>query len=423
MQVKVIKSALSGQIQVPSSKSHTMRAILLASLADGESIIRDYLPSPDTWAMINACSSFGAQIMKSSEVLTIQGVNGCPKFQKPNLDAGNSGQVFRFIAAIAALADTDIIIDGDASIRQQRPIKPLLAALSQLGVKALQLTAQQAPILIKGPMQHGQVTLDGEDSQPVSALLMACAFLKGATEIKVNNPGETPWIELTLDWLRRLKIHFDFVSYSHYRLHGFAHIHGFNYQVPGDFSSFAFPLVAGIITQSPLTFKNLDRHDIQGDKKILDLVDKIGISLAYDESKRCLYLKPGQSFSGFTYDMNQMIDALPILTVLACYASSSSRLFNASIARLKESDRLATITQELRKMGAQIEEYPDELIIHPAPLKGASLDSHRDHRIAMALIVAGLGATGETVVNDIGCIEKSYPGFVMALQQLGARIG
>ena len=249
---------------------------------------------------------------------------------------------------------------------------------------------------------------------------MACAFLDEPTDIKVNHPGETPWIDLTLDWLKRLNIGFDCINYSHYRIHGKAIIKAFNYQVPGDFSSLAFPLLAGVITQSRLTFTNIDINDIQGDKKIIHLLQDMGIKITLYPDKRMLELMPSLSFSGFDYDMNQMIDALPILAVFACFASTSSRLYNATIARAKESDRLAAITKGLRLMGAKIDEEQDALVIHPSQLLGAVVDSQHDHRIAMALVVAGLGAAGETVIQNSACIQKSYPNFVASFQQIGA---
>ena len=417
MDIQVKASKLSGSIDIPPSKSHTMRAILLASLAHGQSQICNYLPSPDTSMMIDACLAFGAKIEVLPGILNIKGVGGQPKFIRKNIDAGNSGQVFRFIAAVACLDSKMINIDGDDSIRHQRPITPLLNALTQLGAKI-----EHDPIRLQGPLHGGYVVLDGRDSQPVSALLMACAFLQEPTVISVNHPGETPWIDLTLDWLKRLNVGFDFISYSHYRVHGNAHIKGFDYLVPGDFSSLAFPLIAAVITQSPLRLHHVDINDIQGDKKIIQLLQDIGVDIRLNHTARTLDVIPVSSFSGFDVDINQMIDALPILAVLACFCTSASRLYNAAIARNKESDRLAAMTQGLRLMGAHIYEEYDALTIYPSKLVGACVDSQKDHRIAMAFIIAGLGAAGKTNVRDIACIEKSYPDFIDSLQQIGAEM-
>ena len=422
MQIRVRPSLLRGTIQIPSSKSHTMRAILLASLARGKSRIQNDLLSPDTEAMINACQAFGAKIESVEGGLWIEGVSGAPHFSTGSLQVGNSGQVFRFIAAIAALDNQLVVIDGDESIRYLRPITPLLDALRQLGVKISKPYDQQAPIQITGPMLPGLVEMAGQDSQPVSALLMACSFLPGPTEIKVTNPSETPWIDLTLDWLKRVGIGFDVISYQQYRLHGYARIDGFDYQVNGDFSALAFPLIAGIITKSALTFTNLDFSDIQGDKKIIYLLQDIGINLTIHRAQRSLELLPSPAFLGFDYDMSQMIDALPILAVLACFASTATRLYNAQIARKKESDRIAAMAKGLKMMGAHLEEQADGLLIYPSSLQGAQLESEKDHRIAMAFLVAGFAAQGETIVNDTACIEKSYPEFVTSFQKIGAVI-
>jgi 3-phosphoshikimate 1-carboxyvinyltransferase len=196
-------SSLHGHISVPPSKSHTLRAILFAALADGVSHIHNYLPSPDTNAMIHACRLLGASIDIHDSSLQIAGVAGKPQAPKDIIDAGNSGQVLRFIGAIAGLIPAYTVITGDHSIRTSRPVQPLLDGLNGLNVFAVSTKGDQhAPIIIKGPIQPGSTTLNGEDSQPVSGLLIAAAFAPGITEIHVNNPGETPWIELTLDWLR-----------------------------------------------------------------------------------------------------------------------------------------------------------------------------------------------------------------------------
>ncbi len=416
-------STLSGAITIPPSKSHTLRAILFASLADGESVIENILLSPDTNAMMNACRLFGAEIIQHQQKLLIKGVAGKPQTPNNIIDAGNSGQVLRFVAAIAALLPDYTVLTGDLSLRSNRPIQDLLQALQQLNVTAIS-TRQNgfAPIIIKGPM-HGTVTmLDGQDSQPVSALLMASAFAKQAITINVLYPGETPWIDVTLDWFKRLGISYQQNNYRQYQLFGNANYKGFNYTVPGDFSSAAFPLVAALITRSRIILNNLDMKDSQGDKTIVYFLQQIGAKIEIDEVNKKLYVMSTANYTGTRIDVNKFIDALPILAVMACFANSETYLYGAAIARQKESNRLATITQELKKMGAKIIEHDDGLIVQPSNLKAAQVESHHDHRIAMALAIAGLAANGETVLKNPRCISKSYPYFLEHMQQLGASI-
>lgn len=421
MQYRIKPSRLHGCITIPPSKSHTLRAILFATMARGQSVIRNYLPSPDTQAMIRACTLLGAQIGVEQEALRIVGVAGKPNTPPDVIDAGNSGQVLRFVAAIAALTSGYTVVTGDESIRTLRPVQPLLEGLSALGVLAVSTQGNgSAPIIVKGPMIGGTTQLDGADSQPVSALLIAAAFAKQTTVIRVTNPGEKPWVDLTLDWLRRLGIVYQREGYTEYTLFGNADYAGFDYTVPGDFSSCAFPLVAAVITGSAVSLHNLDMQDVQGDKALIGILQDLGADIEIDAEKHALHLRPTAAVQGKTIDVNQCIDALPILAVLACFATEPTTLTGAAIARKKESDRISAMTQALQAMGATIVEADDGMEITPTPLVGAVVPSFADHRIAMALAVAGLAAQGETVIDNTACVAKSYPDFLASMQQLGA---
>lgn len=423
MTYRVEASRLAGRVQIPSSKSHTLRAILFASLAQGQSHLQHCVASPDAAAMIQACRALGARITEREDGLLIEGVAGRPQTPENVIDAGNSGIVLRFIGAVAALTESYTVITGDASIRHQRPVQPLLEGLKGLGAFAVSAQGQgRAPIIVRGPLQGGSTRLSGEDSQPVSGLLIASAFAPGRTEIFVDHPGEKPWIDLTLDWLQRLGIACHHENYTHYVLEGGAQYAGFEYAVPGDFSSAAFPLVAALITGSEITLENLDLEDIQGDKALIPALQKLGAHLVIDPAHHRIEVKHTSRLQGGQIDINDFIDALPILAVLGCFTATPLTLANAAIARQKECDRLACITQELRKMGAQIVETPDSLTIHPGKLRAAVLHSHHDHRLAMALAVAGLRAEGVSTIEDTACVAKTYVEFVKAMQALGAKI-
>lgn len=418
----VTKSTLNGSVSAPPSKSQTLRAILWASLAKGSGIIQNPIDSPDAQAMIDACRLMGASIRKSGDNLIIIGNAGLVNFPKTTIDAGNSGLVLRFITAIAALGNQAVTITGDLSICHNRPIKPLTDALMQLGASVIFCqNPSHPPLTIKGPIQSGQVDLMGADSQPVSALLIAATLLEGETTLLVSNPGETPWVELTLTWLKKLNIPVKQTHYHRYELSGKHHIASFKYTVPGDFSSMSFLLVAAIITQSTLRINHLDFDDAQGDKVIINHLSSMGANIEHD--RHSISVKPSGKLYGVCLDVNDCIDALPILAVAGAYATGTTCLKNAAIARCKESDRLSAITRELRRMGADMTEDESSLTIEGGkPLVGASLDSHHDHRIAMALAVAALGAKNTTKINNTGCITKSYKHFVRDLSRLGATI-
>lgn len=389
-------------------------------MAKGKSRIQHPLPSPDTVAMVDAMRHLGAVIDMTDDALIIDGAAGKLNPAEDVIDCGNSGQVLRFIGALAALSESYTILTGDFSIRHNRPIAPLLIALNQLG--AFAVSSRQdgyAPIIIKGPLKGGKASLDGRDSQPISGLLMLGAF--APLELHVTNPGEKPWIALTLSWFEKLGIPYENKNFEYYKMKGHTHLNSFDYKVPGDFSSAAFPIAAAIISGSEITLDNIDLSDSQGDKAIIDAFKSMGADFASDGNK--LIVKKGKTLKGATLDINDFIDALPILAVVGCFASTETQIVNAAIARNKESDRIHCIAMELKKMGADIEEKHDGLIVRPSGLHGAKdLQSHHDHRLAMALSVAALGARGESVIHGIECVAKSYPNFFEHLIRLGAKV-
>tara|TARA_R110000868_G_scaffold353876_2_gene615071 strand:+ start:21413 stop:22699 length:1287 start_codon:yes stop_codon:yes gene_type:complete len=420
----ISKSKLSGIINSSPSKSHSIRAILFSGLAKGTSIIHNYLNSPDIKAMLQAVEQLGAKIIKKKDTLEITGFNLFPKTPDDIIDAGNSGQVLRFIAAIASLAKGYTVITGDHSIRYNRPIKPLIEGLNNLGVFCVSSKQDGfAPVIIKGPVINSTTYLDGQDSQPVSALLILSAFLEhNVIEINVRNPGEIPWVNLTLGWLDKFNIKYVNNDFKQYKIFGHNKINHFDYTVPGDFSSVLYPVIAALITNSNITIKNLDSKDLQGDKKVIDILIKMGADVKYSHNN-LIVNKSLNKLLGLDIDVNDFIDAVPILAVLGCFVEGETRLTNAAIARRKESDRLTVITQELRKMGANIIEQEDSLIIKKSILKNNSnLESHNDHRIAMSLAVAALNIEGESSINNISCVSKSYNKFYDDLQSLGVNI-
>ncbi len=408
--MKIEPSKLRSSLKLPPSKSHTLRAILFAALGTGVSRIENFLKSPDTDAMILALTKMGARISVSETMLEIEGIDGKPKTPDDVIDCGNSGQVLRFVGAIAALCPGYTILTGDASIRSNRPALPLLDGLNQLGASAFSSRGNgHAPLLISGPITNNFAEIEGEDSQPVSGLLIVSAFAPHPIRLKVKNPGEKPWVGLTLDWFSWLGIPYKASNFTEYFMEGSAKIDGFDYTVPGDFSSGAFPIVAALITNSELKIEGIDMQDVQGDKAVIPLLEKMGAKFTIDG--KTLFVHKGSSLKGMKIDVNDFIDALPILAVAGCFAKGKTEIVNGAIARKKESDRIASICSELKKMGAKIEETPDGLIVYPSTLCGAEVNSFKDHRIALSLAVAALGAKGQTTIRGAECISKTYPTF------------
>ncbi|MBS0628153.1 MAG: 3-phosphoshikimate 1-carboxyvinyltransferase, partial [Verrucomicrobia bacterium] len=238
------KSLGSGELILPPSKSHTQRALFFALMAKGSSTIHNYLSSPDTEAMLKAILEFGAKLVSQEEkTITILGCGGNLTPPQNIINAGNSGQVLRFIGALAMLVPSYTIITGDHSIRHNRPVKPLLEGIRQLGGFAQSMLQNDtAPIIIKGPVSLRDICIEGKCSQAVSGFLMACSFLPFPTNIKVENAGEKPWIRLTLSWMDYLGLQYKEENLEKFTVYGKGSYDGFNITIPGDMSSAAFPI-------------------------------------------------------------------------------------------------------------------------------------------------------------------------------------
>lgn len=408
---------IQGTLSIPPSKSQTLRAILFAALAKGKSKIYNALDSADTKAMCKAVQAFGAKV-EGNNPLEIEGVAGKPCFNIEKIEAGNSGIVARFLTPLAALSKKGALITGDHSIQVLRPFSALLQALKGLGaICTYQGKEEHPPFHIRGPISGTKVTVEGFDSQFVSALLILASILPQPLEIQVKNPGEIPWVQMTLSWLSKLQVKWEEIAPFHFVVQG-SPFSSFTYQVPADFSSAAFPAAAASLC-GEVILKNLDPQDGQGDKIFFSWLQELGGKVYWEKGHLHIC---ASTLWGKAIDVNEAIDAVPILAVLGCLSKKGAVLHNAAVARKKESDRLLAISQELQKMGAKIYATPSSLICYPSPLKGAFVSSHKDHRIAMALAVAGLKAKGETILEGIECVQKSYPTFFSHLKQIGANL-
>ncbi|MGH2639477.1 MAG: 3-phosphoshikimate 1-carboxyvinyltransferase, partial [Rhabdochlamydiaceae bacterium] len=412
------RSSLSGEVTIPPSKSQTMRALVFALLAEHPTTIYNPLPSPDVQAMICACRLLGAQVDCFLDRIEVK---GGMKPAEDVIDCGNSGLVLRFIGAIAALLPSSTVLTGDHSIRHRRQVQPLLEGLNQLGASAVSTRGDgYAPIVIRGPLKGGTVRIAGEDSQPVSGLLIAAAMAPEKTELFVQNPGELPWVALTLSWLDRFNIPYENHSFEHYKMFGGATIPGFTYTVPGDWSSALYLIAAALVTNSEITLHGVDFSDPQGDKQVVTLFQNMGAHISIKHRSMTVH-RSGQ-LKGARIDIDPFIDAITLLPVLACQAQSITHIYGGSSARSKESDRIRSIVSELKKMGACIEETTDGMIVHPSELTGAQVTCFEDHRMALALSIAALMAKGPTEIVGIETVSKSFPGYFQALQKLGAKV-
>ena len=417
MKLTVHPSRIAGEIAVTGSKSHTIRGIAAGALCHGTATLIAPLESADTRSALEAIKSFGAKVNELNDRWVIEGVGGKFADSRKVIDMGNSGTGLRMLSGLAALQDFKITFDGDESLRT-RLMSGLLDSFAQLGAEVVS-NSGKCPLTICGPVRGGSTKADGTTSQFLTSLLFSLPMAEGDSEITLDFLNEKPYIDITLSWLDTLGIK---VEHSedclHWCIPGGQSVNSFTRVIAADFSTAAFPLVAGVIAGNGVGIRNLDFNDVQGDKKVFSYLEDMGAKL--ERTPELLKIVPDRPLTGKVIDLNETPDALPIMAVAACNASGETRLVNAPQARVKETDRIACMTRELSKMGADVEELPDGMVIRGRQLHGAEVESYGDHRIAMALAIAGLTAEGETVIRDAECASVTYPAFVKDFVRLGA---
>jgi len=421
----VIKKSehLAGEVSAPPSKAYTHRMLIAALLSNGTSKISNPLISDDTKATLRAVKVFGAETELLENCWTIRGVELLRTPKNP-INCGESGVTLRFMIPVATLASGSTIFTFGSSL-ERRPIAPLLQSLKQLGTESyLQLKEGSSLVRIHGGgIRGGKTSIRGDiSSQFISGLLFACPKAKEDTEIAVTTPLESSsYVQMTMDVLIKHEIGVSASNdFTQLKIHSNQNYSPCNHQVPGDFSSAAFLVAAAAVTSSKVRVKNLDYHTIQGDKAILDILEKMGSEVRTDD--KFVEVEGGQ-LNAVDVDAKDIPDLVPVCAVLACYSKGITKIYNAKRLRYKESDRLNSLGAELKKMGAEIFVKEDSLIIKgPCAMQGATVDSHNDHRIAMACAIAALEAVGETEIQNSECVNKSYPRFFDDLRSLGANV-
>jgi len=414
-------SHTNGIIKIPGSKSHTIRALVIAGLADGVSVIKNPLLSDDTLSCMKALERLGISFEGGSgeqALLKVKGTGGNLKDPDVTINVGNSGTTLRILTAVAALYKKKIRLDGDDSIRK-RPMQPLLSALYDIGAK-VDSNNGHAPLSVSGPIIGGKTMIDGISSQFLTALLLTCPLAAADTEIEVLDLHERPYVEMTLSWLDKLNIKYGNSDYKKFFVEGGQTYPPFTFTVPGDFSTATFPLVAAAITGGNIRIKGLDTNDSQGDKRVFDIMQKMGTTIKYQPDE---IVVEGGLLKGMELDLNDIPDALPALAIAGCAAEGETKLLNVEQARLKESDRIRAICVELKKMGADIYELDHGLVIKKSQLKGTQVNGYNDHRIVMSLSLAGMIASGETIIKGGSeTVNITYPSFTNDFIKLGAKL-
>ena len=422
---------------MPASKSHTIRAVAIASLAAGQSIIRNPLDSDDARAAVACYRALGAKIDTTEpNRWKVTGTGGKVTAPKEIIDVLNSGTTLRIGMGSAALAPPGqtITFTGDAQT-QTRPIGPLMDSLGQLGAKCKSLKNNgRAPVEVTGKLIGGKTSIAAFTSQYLSSLLLCTPLAQKDTEIDVTLLNEPGYVQMTLDWLDKQKIKYQNQDLRYFKIKANQSYKAFDDAIPADFSSATFFLCAAALFGDEVTLLGLDFSDSQPDKAVVNYLKAMGADISVDPNSITVKAAP---LKGVEIDMNQTPDALPALAITAAFAKGVTKFLNVPQARAKETDRIKCMAEELKKMGADVEELPDGLIVRgsceprlkgrakylaPRFTGGLVLDGRSDHRIVMALSIAGLGLDKQIIIDTAEAMSVTFPNYVELMQTLGAKM-
>ena len=405
-------SVIKGTVKAPASKSMTQRAIAAALLADGECIIHNPSYCDDSLAAMSIAVGLGARVEPQANQLKIK---GSVTLKEPKLNCGESGLAIRMFSPIAALYPAEITMVGSNSLKK-RPMFMIEEALNQLGVKC-KSSDGFLPLTIQGPLAGGYCEIDGSvSSQLLTGLLMALPLASKDSEIRVSNLKSKPYIDMTIQILKSFGITIGNSDYKIFKISGKQKYTSHNYTVEGDWSGGAFLLVAGAIN-GHLHIEGLRTDSMQSDMAVIKALENAGAHMLISERQIDI---TKSELKHFDFDATESPDLFPPLVALASYCKGISTIKGVSRLKYKESDRARSLREEFEKIGIKIEINEDVMQVTGGQPQGTRVESHDDHRIAMALAVTALGASGRVSIRDSQCVAKSYPAFFDDLRHLGA---
>jgi 3-phosphoshikimate 1-carboxyvinyltransferase len=420
IEIAPAEHALAATIRVPGSKSITNRALLLAAMADGSSVVDAVLLSDDTRSMTAALRTLGidVEVDDTNRIITVHGRGGIIPAASANLDIGGAGTAMRFLAGFLTLGHGRFRIDGNTRMRQ-RPIGALLKALRQLGIEARAENNDGCPPVIvdtsSTTFAGGEVAIDASlSSQFVSALLMPAPLWPNGLKLTVNGDAARPFIDMTLELMRRWGIR---TSHDGNRIfvRGGQRYNATKFSVEPDATSASYFAAAAALIGGKVTIRGLTRDSVQGDLGFLQILEQMGARVQWNRDG--VDVVGSGSLAGVDVAMNTMPDVVATLAAIAPFASSPTRIRKVGFIRHHESDRIHTLSTELARLGAAVREFDDGLEIVPSPLRRTVVETYDDHRIAMAFAVVGLKLTGVRIRNP-GCVAKTYPEFFEHLMNL-----
>ncbi len=413
IEIQPLQKPLDGVIRPPGSKSISNRALLIAALATGTSTLRGLLESDDTRVMLDALAKLGIAVQhnRTEQTVLIQGGSGRFPISDADFFIDNSGTTIRFLTAALAFAGGKYRLDGSPRMHQ-RPIGPLIEALHPLGARITTESPNQCPpvAMDSARLAGGRTSVRGDlSSQYLSGLLMAAPLAQQAVEIEID--GELisrPYIQMTIEMMRSFGVtcladdamtRFEIPAGQSYQ--------AIDYPIEPDASAASYFWGAAAICGGRATVEGLNRYSLQGDVGFVDCLAMMGCEVIEDDHRLTVV---GPARRGIDIDMSEISDTVQTLAAVSLFVEGPTTIRNVAHNRIKETDRIGNLAIELRKLGANVEEFSDGLRITPAPLQGAEIETYLDHRMAMSLSLVGLRVPNVHIL-DPGCVSKTYPDF------------
>ncbi len=420
IEIRPLHNPPNAMIEVPGSKSFTNRALLVASLAPGDSTLTGALFSDDTHYMCNALRKLGIHIQENREQATfhVNGNGGNIPVQGANLYVGNSGTTTRSLISYVALGHGKFVIDGDEPMRRSRPMSDLLDALIQLGVDARsQFDNGHLPISVQADgLEGGKTKLNvSKSSQFLTSLMLVAPCAKNGMEIEVIGNREMPYIDITMTVMEAFGAKVIHKDYRHFRIAGGQQYQPRAYHIEPDASSASYFFAAAALTGGCVTVKHLSTSSAQGDVKFVRVLEQMGCQI--DVSDTGITVRGPHQLKGIDVNMKTISDTSLTLAALAPFADSKVAIRNIEHTRWQETDRIHAMVTELRKLGVPVVEHQDGLEISPSPITPAAIDTYSDHRVAMAFSLIGLKVPGIRI-NNPECVSKTFPNYFEVLQGL-----
>ncbi|MGM0879629.1 MAG: 3-phosphoshikimate 1-carboxyvinyltransferase [Bacillota bacterium] len=404
---------VNGDVLIPGSKSYTNRAIAIAALAEGQTVIEHALVSEDTEFIAKGVESFGnvhIDIDAEKERMLVNRKPAAPVAPKQPIFFGNAGTPIRFAITMASLANGVCELTGNERM-QHRPCQDLIDALVQLGVKAHVIRGTGCPpIQVEGPsLRGGKAKIRGSvSSQYTSSILISAPYAEMDVELEITDDlTSKPYVDMTVGIMKDFGVEVERDGYRRFKVRAGQRYRAGTYRVEPDASNMSYFLAAAAITRGRVCIPGINISSLQGDVKFIDVLEQMGCCV---EKETDYIAVSGKQMRGIDADMNRMPDIVPTLAVMAAFAEGRTHIYNIGNLRIKECDRIAAVENELRKMGIDTESTEDTLTVYGGKPTGAVIDTYDDHRIAMAFAIAGLKTPG-VVINNPSCTAKSFPTF------------